>query len=216
MIAQLADRQTTPGRSDSCGAPWHSDFLAMVPRIEQHARIAFRCLNPSEREDAISEVIANSLLAYVRLVERGRAEQATWSSLARYAICHFRAGRRVGAKLNVRDVCSPACRSRKGVRVERLDRYDEQHGAWHELLVEDRTCTPSELAASRIDFDTFLNSLSHRNRRIAETLASGESTSEVGQIFQLSKARVSQLRSELLRAWQDFQGENARLEPAWR
>ena len=37
---------------------WHTRFLAMLPAIEAHARIAFRGLAPEAREDAVQETIA--------------------------------------------------------------------------------------------------------------------------------------------------------------
>jgi hypothetical protein len=37
-------------------------------------------------------------------VEQGRAEAATWSSLAKSAVAQVRDGRRVGGSLNIKDV----------------------------------------------------------------------------------------------------------------
>ena len=44
---------------------WHTRFLAMLPAIEAHARVAFRHLTPEAREDAVQETIKthNSYLA---------------------------------------------------------------------------------------------------------------------------------------------------------
>jgi hypothetical protein len=51
---------------------WHDGFMAMVPRIRQYARLAFRGLDEEAQEDAIAETIANALVAYVRLFEQGK------------------------------------------------------------------------------------------------------------------------------------------------
>jgi len=214
MIAGASCAHATSSDASSAADDWRPAFLRMLPAIQTHARITFRDLNATERE-AVQEVIANALVAFVRLWEQGRAEVASWSTLAGYAVRHYRCGRRTGTPLNVHDVSSGYCQCRKGVRVERLDRYDEQEAAWQEVLVEDRTCTPGDLAASRIDFPAFLATLSTRNRRIAETLASGETTSEVARFFRLSRARVSQLRGELHQAWRRFHGEDAGALAAW-
>lgn len=192
--------------SDSAPA-WHETFLAMLPAIRRQARIAFRDEPVEMREDLVEEVVANTCVAFVRLVERGRADKAFPSALARYAIAQIRDGRRVGNQLNVRDILSPYAQRKKCLRVERLDRFDEQEGVWKEVLVEDRTTTPAELAASRIDFPAFLKTLSRRDRRIAEDLAAGETTGRVARKFRLSAARISQLRRELQQAWQAFHAE---------
>ncbi len=62
---------------------------------------------------------------------------------------------------------SPHCQTKKNVKVERLDKYDTNEGVWKEILIEDRTVGPAELAATRIDFPASLRSLKPRNRRIA-------------------------------------------------
>jgi hypothetical protein len=54
---------------------WHRAFLAMLPKIAGHARIAFRYLNPDARAEAVQEVVCNALRAYVRLVQLKKTDQ---------------------------------------------------------------------------------------------------------------------------------------------
>ena len=181
----------------------------MLPKIEEQARYQFRHLKGDHQDEAVQEVICNCCLAYARLVEQGRAEAATWSTLARYGIAQVRVGRRVGASLNIKDITSPHCQLRKRVGVRSLHRWDHQKEEWSEMVVEDRHSTPADLAAFRIDFREFLRSLSRRNRQIALTLCKGESTHHVARLFRISSGRVSQLRRELCEAWREFHGELA-------
>lgn len=62
-----------------------------------------------------------------------------------------RAGRRVGAKLNIRDVSSRLGQRAKDVVVERLDQFNPDECQWREVLVEDRRAGPAETMAARID-----------------------------------------------------------------
>ena len=144
-----------------------------------------------------------------RLAEQGRADAATPTSLAKYAVAQIRGGRRVATPLNIKDVSSEYCQQRKGVRVRSLQRWDHRSEEWTEMVVEDRHSTPAELAAFRIDFRAFLKSLSRRDRRVALKMARGHATSWIAKKFKISAARVSQLRRELDEAWQEFQGEPA-------
>ena len=202
MIAPL---KTTSRRTT---APhWHENFLQMLPVIKRSASIAFRHLKPEAREEAIQDVTANALVAFVRLVELGKADVAFPTVLARYGVSQFRSGRRVGTRLNVRDVMSPYAQRSKGIRVERLHHYDREECAWREIVVEDRTVTPADIALTRIDFSDWLDTLPKRQRKIAETLAMGESTSRTARMFQISAGRVSQIRHQLFDRWQEFQGE---------
>ncbi len=181
-------------------------FLAMLPAIRRSAQVAFRKLPPELRLDLIEEVVANSYVAFARLVERGQAERASPSPLARFAIAQIRTGRRVGSRLRIGDALSHYAQRRKGFRVERLDHCDED-GRWQEVLVEDRRAGPADVAASRIDFSEWLRRLSARLRKIALALAAGETTTEVARRFGLTASRISQLRQWLKRSWEAFQGE---------
>jgi DNA-directed RNA polymerase specialized sigma24 family protein len=157
----------------------------------------------------VQETIVRALLDYTRLVERGKVHLAYATPLARYAVAHVRQGRRVGSRMNGCDVTSEYCRGRKGVRVESLDRFDTTAGEWQEILIENRHSTPAEIAAARIDVAQWLSTLPERNRRIAESLATGECTSCVAKMFAISAGRVAQLRRTLQKSWAEFQQQAA-------
>ena len=77
------------------------------------------------------------------------------------------------------------------------------------MLVEDRHVGPAEVAATRMDFRAWLRRLPRRLRKIAQVLATGETTSAVAKRFQLSAGRVSQIRTQLKQAWEQFQGQQS-------
>jgi len=186
---------------------WHKLFLRMLPAITRYVRIAFRHLAPEAKAEAIQEAVCNACVAFARLAELNKLDLAFPTVLGRFAVAQVRDGRKVGCKLNIRDVLSPYCQQRKNVMVERLDKFDEIEGCWLETIVEDRHAGPSETARVRLDFGDWLHSLPRRNRRIAEFLALGNHTSEAARKFGLSEGRVSQLRKELKVAWDAFTGE---------
>ena len=185
----------------------HAAFLAMLPAIRRSAQVAFRKLPPELRRDLIEEVVANSYVAFARLVERGQANRVAPSPLARFAIAQTRVGRQVGNRLRIREVLSKYAQHQKGFQVERLDHFSEEKGCWEEVLVEDRRATPADVAACRIDFSEWLRRLTARLRRIALTLAAGETTTAAAKMFGVTPARISQLRQWLKRSWEAYQGE---------
>lgn len=186
---------------------WHTQFLSMLPRIRDHAAVSFRHLNPEAREEAIQEVVCNALKAYVRLVQIKKVELAYPSVLATFGVAQVKDGRKVGSKLNVRDVSSQYAQRQKGFSVGRLDHYNDEDNSWQEILVEDKTAGPAEVVATKIDFTQWLKMLPSRARRIAKLLATGELTSVVARKFNLSAGRISQMRKKLAQAWKEFQGE---------
>jgi hypothetical protein len=187
----------------------HARFETMLPAIRAYARRAFQSVGPEAREELIAETVANAFCAYLRLVERGKEEVAHPTPLAMFAIRQIRSGRRVGARLNIRDVSSRHAQRTKGIVVERLEKFDAAAGEWREVLVEDRRAGPADTAAVRIDVATWFSSLPGRQRRIAHELAQGETTGETARKFGLSAGRISQLRQALAESWKRFQGELA-------
>jgi len=155
----------------------------------------------------VAEVVANSFLAFCRLIERDKAELAYPTVLATYGVKQVLSGRRVGNRLNVKDASSPYCQQRKGVRMQPMRRFDPVQGKWREIVVEDGRATPADVAATRIDFADWLRRLPKSKRNVAKLLATGEGTQAAAQRFPLSAARVSQLRLELRTDWEEFQGE---------
>jgi len=194
-----------PVRRPSAAA-WKA-FLVMLPAIARHARITFRSRKGDERDDLIQEVVANAAVAFMRLVQIGKQQLAYPTVLARYGVAQVLDGRRVGNRLRIGDVLSACCQKKKGVVVERLDKFDEEVGAWQEIIVEDRTATPADIARVRIDFNAWLQILPRQQRKVANTLAMGETTSATAKKFGLSPGRISQLRRDLMESWQAFVGD---------
>jgi hypothetical protein len=198
---------TEPQCEKSTKPTSHAAFLVMLPAIRRTAQITFRKIRPELRDELIEEVVANCFVAYARLVERGQADRAAPSPLARFAIAQVRVGRRVGNRLRIRDVLSNYAQFKNGFQVERLDSFDDEEDCWQEVVVEDKRATPADVAACRIDFAEWLRRLTVRLRKIALALAAGETTKGAAERFGLSPARISQLREGLKRSWEAFQGD---------
>jgi len=195
---------------------WHDTFLKFAPVIATHARLCFRHLAPEARAEAIQNALCNACAAVARLAELNKLDICYPTVLARFAVAQTRDGRMLGRPLNCRDISSRYCQRLKVLRLERLDEYDSEEQAWKEVLVPSRTCTPAELAASRIDFPCWLRTLGRRDRKIAQYLGLGNTTGETARKFGLSEGRVSQLRRELKTAWEKYQGECAITQTATR
>jgi hypothetical protein len=191
-------------RRPKVSSRWQERFVLLLPGIRRVVRFALRRAPRTDRCEVLQEAIANAFVAYGRLVARGKEELAYATPLAKFALAQYRAGRRVGQGLCMRDVMSP-CSPRRGELRSLTAPLGE--GRWEELIVEDRTCSPAEIAILRIDFRSWLKQLPRAKRATARLLATGTSTSEAACRLRVSPARVSQLRKELQCDWQRFQGE---------
>jgi hypothetical protein len=178
----------------------------MLPRIRRQASVAFRGKSSEAREELIAEVVAKAYRAFCRLVERGKEDVAFATPLAQYSIRQVRSGRLLGGRERPRDVMS-ARDQQRGFEIDRLGHGDREESQWQEIVVEDHRAGPAEIAACRIDFASWLRLLPIRLRKVALTLARGETTSEAAKKFGVTPARVSQLRLWLKENWESFQGQ---------
>jgi hypothetical protein len=142
--------------------------------------------------------------------------------LAAYAARAVRCGRRLCGQGGGKDVLSPLARQRHGFAVEGLphsvraaheDRYGVAGGqrrqdAWEERL-RDNTQTPvADQVAFRLDFPAWLRTLTARKRRLVRAMARNERTLDLSRRFDVSPARISQLRRELHAGWRRFLGDD--------
>jgi hypothetical protein len=165
---------------------------------------AFRYWREDERQDAIQEAVAQAFAAFVVLMRRRRPELIYPTVLARYAIGRVRQGRRLGSRRNSCEPLSRFAQCRRGFAVERLHGSSTDPRDWREAIVEDLHTPVVDQVWFRIDFPDWLSRLSPRNRRIAESLAVGDSTMAVARKYRVSPGRISQLRRELHASWEQF------------
>ena len=195
-------------RGSQRSAPeWYEAFLSVLPAVRQHARIAFRSLDPEAREECIQNAICNACTAVARLATLGKLNLAYPSVMARFAAAQTRDGRLVGGHLNCRDVGSLYCQRKKHLRVERLDHFDAEADCWLESVIEAPYIPVFDQVQFRCDFRSWLERLPRRDRKIALMLARSESTGDVARRFKVTSGRVSQLRAELAESWRQFLGE---------
>jgi hypothetical protein len=187
-------------------ADLHADFLAILPKIEAHAAIAFRFVACEDRKaDMIHEAVALSWLWFKRLREQGKNPTEFPTAIAGFAARAVASGRRLCGQESSRDVLSILARRKKGFFVTSLPDHSTAHGnPWDEAL-QDNTQTPvPDAVAFKIDFPSWLTTLTPRNRDIAEDMAVGHHTQELAERHNVSPARISQLRREFHTSWTSF------------
>jgi hypothetical protein len=200
----------------------HTRFLAILPRIELHARISFRDVKcAGQKADCIAETIALCWKWFRRLAERGQDAQEFVSALAGYATRAVRSGRRLCGQLPINDVLSELAQLRHGFKVRPLPsstptssevRCSTIHSqqvfdTYAERLRDNTVTPPPDAAAFRIDFPQFLNSLIDRDRQLAEYLSLGHQAMKAADRFGLSPGRVTQLRQRWRKECRLSQGD---------
>jgi hypothetical protein len=197
-------------------------FLAILPRIEDHAQFSFHHLKcPGRRADAIAEPVAISWKWFLRLNEQGKDVNSFVSTLARFAVRHIRSGRKLCGQEMAKEALSRLTQHRHSFKVESLATstrrshesiYADPHGQEQMDVVEERlkdnTQSPvPEQAAFRIDYPAWLCQLGPRNREVAQDMALEHSTLALARLHKVTPARISQLRRQFHQDWQRFHGE---------
>jgi hypothetical protein len=197
-------------------------FLAILPRIENHAEFSFHHLKcPGRRADAIAETIAISWKWFLRLNEQGKDVNAFVSTLARFAVRHVRCGRKLCGQEKAKEALSRLAQYRHNFRVEPLplstrrsherihaDPHGQEEMDVMEERLKDNTQSPvPEQAAFRIDYPAWLRQLGPRNREVAQDMALEHSTLELARRHRVTPARISQLRRQFHLDWQRFHGQ---------
>jgi hypothetical protein len=187
------------------------EFLCMLPDIERYARHVFRRCREWDRDELVAETTARVWLSFVRLAARGRDPKKVFRPLLRFSVLAVKDGRRVGGRKNARELCHRA--RRDGRRVCSLEDRDDRSGSqWKAIIAEAKAFSPADTAAARLDIEAWLRSETVRKRAVANALAMGERPSAIAARFRVSCARISQLRTELRKSWERFQGGDEQLE----
>jgi hypothetical protein len=181
-------------------------FLAVLPRIETHARIYFRhlkCLH--QRDEALAECLALAWWWFIRLVRRGKNPEAFISVLADFAARAVSSGRRLCGQEKVNEVLSPVAQRRHGFTVQRLHPCGSPPGSPWDDALKDNTQTPvPSQVIFRVEFPIWRSRRNKRDQRIIDRLLLGERTGAVAQAFNLSPGRVAQLRRHFHADWLRF------------
>ena len=186
---------------------WQSDFLAVLPAVRTHAQICFRRLPACHRAEATAATIARAFVDYGALARRRKLSRAYPSTLASYAVKEVRGQRQVGGHLATRDVMSPIAQQRHRFVVRSLTPWSPTEEGWADLVLESRRVSPADQACFNVDFREWFKQWPQRHRGIINALAAGHGTKTVAHRFGVSEPRISQLRREFQRSWEQFQGQ---------
>jgi hypothetical protein len=186
----------------------HAGFLALLPRIELHARITFRHFKcPDKKEDAVAEVVAIAWLWFVRLAQKGKDAGRFPMTLAAFAARAVKSGGRLCGMEKSKDVLSPVAQQRHSFVVTMLPEHDPVFtNPFSEALADNMQTPVPEQVCFRVDFPAWLQALGDRNRRIALDMALGHRTVDLAAMHGLTQGRISQLRQEFHLDWLRFHG----------
>jgi len=171
---------------------WQSEFLQLLPAIERYANFALRDLDYESKQDGICDVIAKAMQGFRRLYDKGKQDYAHASTLARFAIAQYRDGRRFGTSISSCDV------------MVKSSPFERDMGLAIDHYCDSEADPVFGQVALMHDFQLWMKRHSSRDRRIIYMFLLGYTTTDVSKRFNLSCARVSQLRKQFAGSWFNF------------
>jgi hypothetical protein len=199
-------------------AELHAQFLVILPRVELHGRIHFRALAPDKKDEVIQEMRALAWKWFLGLRRRNKNPADFMKTFTTFLARAVNSGRRLVGLEKAKDVMNAFTQRRHGFEVEQLPvsprtsheqlysmpNGQDLHDAFEERLRDNTTTPVPDQVQFRVDWPAWLGTLTGRERRIIKAMARNESTKDISREFELSPARISQLRREFHDQWQQF------------
>ena len=190
----------------ACPVDPHSSFQSIYAAVQRYARVKLRFLACADRKaELTAEAVGLAWLWHIRLCRQGRDSRRFPTTIAQFALRAALSGRRLVGQESSSDLLSTVAQRRHGIAVQSLSAFDNPtNELLADALRECPRCRVPDLAHFRVEFPRWLRRMSRRNRRFVARAAEGNSTSDLARMFQISKARISQMRRELARSWSAF------------
>lgn len=180
----------------------HSEFLAIVPLVEQRARMRFRNIRcPVTREDKIADCVALAWQYLQRAHDKGHDVTQCAGGFAGNVVKSVACFNTVCGHQRRKDVLSPAAQQGHGFAVEFCDLF-------RQLCCTHDTASLLDQVAFHVDLMEFLGTLPEREQQWAARLAEGHDSYAVSREFGFEGSRVTQQRQVWRRKWEQWQGES--------
>jgi hypothetical protein len=197
----------SPASSVSSAHTWFEEHYA---ELHSRARVFARRLPHGQREDAVSEILAQVWRYTLSAAVRNKLSQLTPFTLVQFFGRNFAAGHGLGGTRRT-DVLSAAVRHQHGVRVVSLDEprlvRTPQRTAYlplSEVLADGRAELPPEACRKNLDYPGILKrrKASRKGRQVFTALAQSHGTVrgvDLARELHVSAPRIVQLKRQLAR-----------------
>ena len=194
----------------------------VVPRLRAVIPRTVLCVGSEDHEELVQD--ATCMAARIMHQAEANGKTVTASSVSYYSIQHCKSGRRAVGHSNS-DVHGGSTQLNGRSRLESLEEVvaiDEITGGevlLHDVLSRDEE-DPGIKAARKLDWETFMASLSARDQAVIECLVEGRSLRDAAKSFQLSDSTIQGTKRKLAVKIQEFMGFDilvqVRRQPQWK
>ena len=195
----------------------------VVPRLRSAIPQVVHCVGSEDHNELIQDSIAMAAKLMHNLEAKGK--QVTPGNIAYYTIQHIKSGRRSTGS-SYADVMGTGTQLKARTRLNSLEEVvasNEETGSeifeLHDVLSTDAE-DPGTMAARKMDWETFMNSLSARDQAIIQFTIDGTSGSEMARELGVCSSTIQHRKKSLAKAILEFMGADILVEvrrsPRWK
>ncbi len=195
----------------------------VVPRLRSAIPHAVNYVGCEDSEELIQDATAMAARLMHNVEQVGK--KVTPGNIAYYTIQHIKSGRRSTGS-SVADVLAPGTQLTGRARIDSLEQVvssDEETGGeiflLHDVLSRDEE-DPSTKAARKMDWETFLNALSERDRLVIEFMLEGKTLRDAARAMRLCDSTMQTSKQNIALKVLEFMGPGILVEiqrlPQWK
>lgn len=195
----------------------------VVPRLRSAIPTVAHCVGAEDAQELIQDSIALAAKLMHSVEQAGK--QVTPGNIAYYTIQHIKSGRRSTGSSAV-DVHGSATQLSGKTRLSSLDEVvasNEECGGeiftFNDVLSNDQE-DPGTKAARKMDWETFMSSLSGRDQAIIQFMIEGTTGSVMARKLKVCDSTISNCKRGLAVKIQEFMGADILIEvrrsPRWK
>jgi hypothetical protein len=196
----------------------------IVPRLRSAIPRTVNCVGSEDHAELIQDATVMAARMIDRVEGQGKLGTITASNIAYYTIQHCKSGRRANGTSSV-DIMGSSTQLNGTSRLHSLNEVVAEDEAGCEIfelqdVLSNDHEDPGMVAARKLDWDRFLDQLSHVEQLVIEFLSAGKTLRDVARQVGLSDSAMQGYRRKIGAKVLEFFGIDVLvdlgIEPSWR
>jgi hypothetical protein len=178
-------------------------FDLLLEKMEPHFKFYARRYSRRkriDRDDVMQDLTGLALENYTSLIRRGK--EVFYSPVMQFAIKKYRSGRRFTG-MNTTDILSEQTQMLGRSKARQFSEFDGDPGQW-DFEHYNRQPDVVDAVQMSIDYDSWYQRQTERDRAIIHDLSMGETTGNVAKKYNVSAALISQYRRRYDNSWHAY------------
>lgn len=196
----------------------------IVPRIAGAVPHSILCVGAEDRQELVCDGITMAAKMVDRLEQQGKLDKVTPGNIAYYTLQHLKSGRRANGSSTV-DVMASRTQLNSSTRLHSFNEVVAESECGFEIfelqdVISNDHEDPGTVAARKLDWDRFLDQLSHIEQLVVEFLSAGKTLRDVARKVGVSDSTMQSYRRKIAAKALEFLGADVLAdivrEPGWR